>query len=291
LAALEGHSSSVAAVAWAPDGTRVITGGEDGTARVWDVETGETAWRLAHPGRVASVSFSKDGRQALTGDRGDWEELKSYSETRLWDLDSGQLLRTFEGGFKCEFSADGTKVRTTDGTYLNVFEASTGHLQQRFHIGWSGFTFSSDERFLVTFTPSWGGGDVGWWAPLYEADTGRLLHTLDAGVGWIRAAFWPGGDHVLTGSWDGVARLWSIRSFTTEFRFHPLTVLNDRNLRLSLNGATGQRVLLQRSANLRDWEDWQTVTFDSTTLELTDDPAGAPQRFYRAVEDDSGTTP
>jgi hypothetical protein len=61
--------------------------------------------------------------------------------------------------------------------------------------------------------------------------------------------------------------------------------------RLPLTGPTGQRVRVQRSINLRDWADWQTATFGATTLELTDDPAGAPQRFYRAVEDDSRSTP
>lgn len=51
-------------------------------------------------------------------------------------------------------------------------------------------------------------------------------------------------------------------------------------------GPTGQRVRVQRSINLRDREDWQTLTLDSTALELTDEPASAAQRFYRAVEDD-----
>jgi hypothetical protein len=63
----------------------------------------------------------------------------------------------------------------------------------------------------VTF--STGPTDAGHMVNLREADTGRLLRTLDAGE-WVRAAFWPGGDHVLTGSWDGVARLWSIEDLT-----------------------------------------------------------------------------
>lgn len=47
----------------------------------------------------------------------------------------------------------------------------------------------------------------------------------------------------------------------------------------------------QRSINLRDREDWQTVTTDGSALELTDDSAGAPQRFYRAMEDDVNQEP
>jgi WD40 repeat protein len=34
---LEGHTNSVTAVAFSPDGTRLLTGSEDNTARLWDI--------------------------------------------------------------------------------------------------------------------------------------------------------------------------------------------------------------------------------------------------------------
>src|SRR5262249_13884405 len=37
---LRGHTSPVGAVAFSPDGSRVVTGGADRTARVWDARTG-----------------------------------------------------------------------------------------------------------------------------------------------------------------------------------------------------------------------------------------------------------
>jgi WD40 repeat protein len=37
---LTGHAGGVGAVAWSPDGTRVLTGGDDGTVRVWDATHG-----------------------------------------------------------------------------------------------------------------------------------------------------------------------------------------------------------------------------------------------------------
>lgn len=61
---------------------------------------------------------------------------------------------------------------------------------------------------------------------------------------------------------------------------------NENLLRIELMGISGQRVHVQRSSNLRDWEHWHTVTLDGTAFELTDDPTGAARRFYRAVEDD-----
>jgi hypothetical protein len=74
----------------------------------------------------------------------------------------------------------------------------------------------------------------------------------------------------------------------TELRIGPAIVLSDGRVQLQLSGANGQCVRVQRSANLIDWEDWRTVTLDGTGCELIDQTAAASQRFYRAVEDNSG---
>ena len=40
-AVLTGHTGAVNAVAIAPDGTWLATGGDDGTVRIWDAATGQ----------------------------------------------------------------------------------------------------------------------------------------------------------------------------------------------------------------------------------------------------------
>lgn len=37
----KGHTGSVEAVSWSPDGSRVLTGSLDKTAKVWDAKTGQ----------------------------------------------------------------------------------------------------------------------------------------------------------------------------------------------------------------------------------------------------------
>jgi hypothetical protein len=61
----------------------------------------------------------------------------------------------------------------------------------------------------------------------------------------------------------------------------------DGGIPLPIESASGQRVKLQRSENLVDWEDWQAMTLggNATGCGLIDTTTAARQRFYRVVED------
>ncbi len=41
ITAYHGHTSTIFAVAWSPDGTRIASGGNDNTVQVWDAKTGQ----------------------------------------------------------------------------------------------------------------------------------------------------------------------------------------------------------------------------------------------------------
>jgi len=78
----------------------------------------------------------------------------------------------------------------------------------------------------------------------------------------------------------------------TDLRLGPASVEADGKIRLPIVGACGQRVKLQRSENLVDWEDWQTMTLggNATRCGAIDTTTSAPHRFYRAVEDEPRPT-
>jgi len=71
----------------------------------------------------------------------------------------------------------------------------------------------------------------------------------------------------------------------TELRIGPASVDVGGEIRLPINGRCGQRVTLQRSSNLVDWEDWQTMTLGGEGCGLIDRTDQGPQLFYRIVED------
>jgi WD40 repeat protein len=55
-------------LAFSPDGRRILAGAEDGTMRLWDLDTGREMRRFeGHTNWVVGVAFSPDGRCVLSG--------------------------------------------------------------------------------------------------------------------------------------------------------------------------------------------------------------------------------
>ena len=90
LCIFAGHTGFVMSVAFSPDGTCVLTGSGDGTARLWETNTGRllSTWQ-GHTSSVNSVAFSPDGTRMLTG--------SSDGTARLWEASTGRLLSTWQG--------------------------------------------------------------------------------------------------------------------------------------------------------------------------------------------------
>ncbi|MCL4862909.1 MAG: AAA family ATPase [Caldilineaceae bacterium] len=79
LPVIKAHATRIAQLAFSPDGTRLASGGQSGTVRLWEVETGRQLLRLhGHTQPVEAVAFHPDGTLLASG---------SEDETmRLWTV-------------------------------------------------------------------------------------------------------------------------------------------------------------------------------------------------------------
>lgn len=179
----------------------LVTGSDDGLARLWNLETKEVKVLGPHQGAVRSCAFSSDGGFVVTGS-GD-------AVARVWNAGTGSLISELvghTGGVTgCAISEDGRSVVTvsTDGTTRiwdvvlgesTILAASGGIIR--------GCAMTPEGSLLVTC-----GDDRT--ARLWQLPSGTLLKTLTGHTETVRAcAISRDGTRIATASADRTAKVW-----------------------------------------------------------------------------------
>ncbi|KIM27448.1 hypothetical protein M408DRAFT_71064 [Serendipita vermifera MAFF 305830] len=201
--ALAGHTSSVEAVAFSPDGKLIVSGSYDRTIRIWDAETGAVAAGPldGHRDWVSSVAFSPDGKRITSGS-GDATIL-------VWDAETGAVVIGPLKGHSdwvrsVAFSPDGKRI--VSGSYdktIRVWNAETGAVVagplKGHNSPINSVAFSPDGKCIVS-----GSDDRA--IRVWDAETGTVVSSPLEDRGVSSVIFSPDGRRIVSGSSNGAIR-------------------------------------------------------------------------------------
>ncbi len=201
---LLGHAGPVRALAFRADGSALVSGSADKTARIWDLNdkaAPEKTQFTGHAADVTAVAFSANGQQALSG-AGD-------HSLKLWNAADGTEIKAFAGHagsvVGVAFRADGHPVSASSDKTIRIWNPADGKSVRTI----------ADTHALTAMAMARDGGRVAVAGAdhvirLYQLNDGKKLASLEGQAGpVVELAFDPAGMRLVASSsaeftvWDG----------------------------------------------------------------------------------------
>ncbi|HEU4509669.1 MAG TPA: hypothetical protein VFR78_15595 [Pyrinomonadaceae bacterium] len=187
---LTGHAGKILSTAFSPDGTKLATGCEAGTVKIWDAGTGvasTTLWpvkklpryrivsRVKRWANTVHVEFSVDLRFVLT---------RTLEVSRLWETATGKLIEEFKYPVVvATFSPDsnwlGINGPSDHAALLNLETRTTATPSSGETHFLNQIVFSPDGQTYVT-----GSGYKDYHATLIDVSTRRVTRTIPLAANW-----------------------------------------------------------------------------------------------------------
>ena len=212
---LEGHIGTIASVAISSDNKTAISGSLDHTLKLWDLNSGQLLKSIednAQRGKDTPVAISPIGIAVSSSGRD--EGTRTNDEAlKLWDVKTGQFLRSLEGHKEqitsIAISPTGNLVASSSWDHtLKLWNLNSGRLIQSIEepaIPLS-VAFLPDEKTVLS--GSWDKS-----LRLWDLQTRKLIRLFEGHTGRIKSlAVSPDGKKAVSLAEDLKARLWDLQT-------------------------------------------------------------------------------
>lgn len=240
----KGHSDDVPAIDISPDGTKLVSGSNDESVKLWDLASGRELKTLEGPvGQIHCVAFSPDGKWIAAGD--------DNTNISIWNVKSGKREKLIEENNDwvtgIAFSPDGKQIASSsdDGTVrVFSFPSCKRKFKLRGHVGnVKSVAFCQDGKLassgadntiriwdlaktqaprVIPHESLWNGNIIflpntkllaatnakDWSADLLDTDTGKVVASLTKNCCLERLGLSRDGS-ILATSKDGVITTWN----------------------------------------------------------------------------------
>ncbi|NJO42272.1 MAG: protein kinase [Cyanobacteria bacterium RU_5_0] len=243
---LPGTSGPVWSVLLSFDGQTLVSGGDDNTLKIWNLDTGKVTDILeGHSDNVRSIDISQDGQTLVSGS-GD-------KTVKVWNLQTGEVLHDLTGHrgavWSVSLSRDGqTLISGSDYGAIRVWNPQTGQLVR---------TIPGHEEavYSVALSPdgeTFASSGADKTIKIWNLQTGDLIRTLQGHTDAVRAiAYSPNGQTIASASWDKTVRVWNA---ATGEQMHNLEGHTDRVVAIAIS-ADGQTIVSASvDQTLRVWD-------------------------------------
>lgn len=228
LKTLEGHSNHVNSVAFSPDGTKIISGSEDGIIKIWEANSGKCIQTLkGYSSKVESVAWSPDGKYIVCGEDG--------GHVKMWEANSWERIKTLEinscYAYSVAWSPDGKYIVCGESRGLKIFDANSGEIIKNMSkILYRDMLILQSSNFSIEKSVSWSPdskyivsgsyyGNLEVWngnVKIWDVNSGICIKTIkviEKTHSNVRSVSWsPDGKYIVIVHEEGYVYIWDVNS-------------------------------------------------------------------------------
>jgi serine/threonine protein kinase/Tol biopolymer transport system component len=222
LTSYSGHTGTISALSWSPDGRTIASASYDTTVQLWNATSGEHILSYTdHAAPVLAVSCSPDGKFVASAD--------ALHVIHIWNAQTGATVKVFgqhrDQVTSVAWSPDGMLLASASADKtVNVWDFRTGSAVMTYvnhhdvvqSVAWSPngqrIASASDDKTVQ----------------VWNSLSGAEAVIYKDGVSPVWSATWsPDGQHIASASWDTTVQIWdtSKNAVVYTFRGHSSPVL------------------------------------------------------------------